>query len=614
SLVDNLVPMIKDPNGHDNVVHSHGGWIAHVDSTGQHWELIASGFRNAFDMAFNPEGELFTYDSDMEWDFGTPWYRPTRICHVTSGAEFGWRPGTAKWSPDYPDNLPAIVNIGQGSPTNVMSPAGARFPEKYRKSIFAFDWSFGIVYAIHLQPKGSSYSAKAEEFLSGAPLPLTDGVIGPDGAMYFLTGGRRLESDLYRVYYKDNSDYTDPLPAAKPSAELTARRNIEQFHGGPKPGAIDAAWPALKSDDRFLRYAARVAVENQPLEQWKDKALAENDPIALTGLAIALAHKGDSTLEPALLDKLTAIDYAKLEPSAQLDLLRAFELVIARMGKPAAPQLDKVNGYLSVHYPAASNPLNRMLSKLLVYLDAPQAVEKTMALMARAKDDSTDQQTATASSDLIMRNPQYGLDIARMLANVPPMQQTWYATVLSQAANGWTPALQDQYFGWYANAFAFKGGHSFFGFINGARKSSLALVPKDQFDKYNKLSGDSLAQAGNVATRGVQQPKGPGRRWKLEEAVAVIDSGLAGRDFERGKAMFTATLCSACHSIKGEGGVAGPDLTQLGTRFSSKDILEAIIDPSRTVSDQYAATVFTMKDGTSIVGRLVSQDDHKYVV
>jgi hypothetical protein len=137
----------------------------------------------------------------MEWDFGMPWYRPTRICHVTSGSEFGWRTGNQKWSPEYPDNLPATLNIGQGSPTNVMFGTGSNFPEKYRKALFAFDWSFGIIYAVHLEPSGATYSATAEEFISGSPLPLTDGAIGPDGAMYFMTGGRRLQSDVYRVYY-----------------------------------------------------------------------------------------------------------------------------------------------------------------------------------------------------------------------------------------------------------------------------------------------------------------------------------------------------------------------------------------------------------------------------
>ncbi|MBC7920719.1 MAG: heme-binding protein, partial [Ferruginibacter sp.] len=196
---DNLFPLIKDPRGHANNRKAPGGWVAHIDSLGKRWELVSAGYRNSFDIAFNEAGDLFTYDSDMEWDFGMPWYRPTRICHVTSGSEFGWRTGNSKWSPAYPDNLPPVLNIGQGSPTNLIHGMNAKFPDKYKKALFASDWSFGIIYAIHLQPQGASYTAEAEEFISGSPLPLTDGVIGPDGALYFLTGGRRLESDLYRV-------------------------------------------------------------------------------------------------------------------------------------------------------------------------------------------------------------------------------------------------------------------------------------------------------------------------------------------------------------------------------------------------------------------------------
>lgn len=613
---DNLFPLIKDPRGHANNRMAPGGWIANIDPEGKRWELIGAGFRNEFDVAFNEAGDMFTYDSDMEWDFGLPWYRPTRICHVPSGAEFGWRTGNSKWLPGNPDNLPPIVNIGQGSPTNVMSGMTAKFPQKYRQSVFAFDWSFGIIYSIHLKPKGASYEGEREEFISGTPLPLTDGAIGPDGAMYFLTGGRRLESDLYRVYYTGNEATTSPAPAL--TAEHKLRTSLEKYHGEPDAGAVAAAWPNLNHADRFVRYAARIAVEHQPVAQWQEKALAETDPIRATQAIVALARQGSADVKSKAIGTLLKINYDKLTEAQQFDLLRAFELIFLRMGEPEAADKEKIIAYLNPHYPAKSALLNRGLSKDLIYLEAPNVVNKTLAQMdlkdePGMKDLGLD--PSTASNDLILRNPQYGMDIAKMLAKVPPLQQTYYAVMLSREETGWTPELRDKYFTWFGNAFKYEGGRSYVGFIDRARKLALQHVPKDQFDKYNKMSGaDLLTSSGNDIVQSDYTPKGPGRRWTLDNAVAAVDTGKAALNYETGKKIYGAILCSSCHAMQGTGGDIGPDLTQLGTRFSNKDILDAIINPSKAVSDQYASTIFYLKNGQSVVGRLVNEDKTNYSI
>lgn len=615
---DNMFPLIKDPRGHANNRMAPGGWIAKIDSLGQHWELISAGYRNAFDIAFNQEGELFTYDSDMEWDFGMPWYRPTRICHVTSGSEFGWRTGNSKWSAAYPDNLPPVLNIGPGSPTNLIHGMDSRFPENYKSSLFASDWSFGIIYAIHLKPEGSTYTATAEEFISGAPLPLTDGVFGPDGALYFLTGGRRLESDLYRVYYDETAKNTVHVSetaneAGQQSQARALRKKLEALHSHPESGAIDLIWQNLKHEDRFIRYAARIALEHLPVNEWQARAFKESDPRILTQAMIALARQGKAQSRDAMLRSLAALDYQALSEPEQVDLLRAFELIILRMGIPGSSTKNLIAGYLNPHYPANSNTLNQSLSKLLVYLEAPGAVEKTIALLGSAKDNAATE-NASEFSDLILRNPQYGLDIARMLANVPPMQQTYYATVLSTAASGWTPELHETYFKWFRDAFGYTGGVSYIGFINKARQSALSHIPDDKLEYYRELSGEALlSKSGNDLVAG-PQPQGPGRNWTVDEAVAVVEGNLDNRNFEQGKMMYDATRCSSCHAMRGEGSAIGPDLTQLGTRFTPKDMLESIIEPNKTVSDQYAATVFTMKDGSSILGRLINEDDNTYFV
>ncbi|SOD79084.1 c-type cytochrome [Spirosoma fluviale] len=614
---DNLFPLIKDPRGHANDRMAPGGWVANIDPEGKRWELIGAGFRNTFDIAFNEAGDMFGYDSDMEWDFGLPWYRPTRICHITSGSEFGWRTGNSKWLPGNPDNLPPLLNIGQGSPTNLMYGDKARFPERYRQSLFAFDWSFGIIYSIRLKPKGSTYEGEREEFISGSPLPLTDGMFGPDGAMYFLTGGRRLESDLYRVTYTGTESVTPVAKAPVLTKEHQLRTQLEQYHKGANPAAIAAAWPNLSHPDRFVRYAARIAVEHQPVAQWQERVFTETDPQRLTQAAIALARQGDATQKSKLYNALVKINYNQLPESQQFDLSRAFELIMLRMGMPEGADRDKVIAYLNPHYPAKTALMNRGLSRVLISLEAPGVVNKTLALMD-VKDEPGSKdlglETATASSDLILRNPQYGLDIAKMLEKVPPLQQTFYAVMLSRADAGWTPELRNKYFTWFGNAFKYQGGRSYVGFIDRARKLALNHVPKEEFEKFNKLSGADLLTANGNDFVTDYAPKGPGRRWDLDKAVAVIDSGLAGRSFDTGKKIYSAILCSRCHSMGGQGGDIGPDLTQLGTRFSNKDILESIIHPDKAISDQYVSTIFTLKNGQSVLGRLVNEDKTSYSI
>ena len=258
-------------------------------------EVIAHGLRNPYDYDFNSDGELFTYDSDVEREFLLPWYTPTRLYHLAYGGHHGWRLSGYLRShmrrAYYADSVEMLAPIGRGSPTGVTFGYGAKFPAKYQEAFFACDWSYGKLYAVHLTPAGSSYSAKLEEFITGQPLPLTDIVVRPqDQAMYFTVGGRKVQSGLYRVTYT-GGESTAPAPANPAGAEARAvRHKLEAFNGVKDPAAITTAWPYLNHADRFIRSAARTAIEHQPAAQWAEKALAEHDTRASLAALLALAR------------------------------------------------------------------------------------------------------------------------------------------------------------------------------------------------------------------------------------------------------------------------------------------------------------------------------------
>lgn len=605
---DQILPRLWDANGHARGILAPGGYICRTDPEGKTFELVSNGFRNAYDLAFDFNGEIITYDSDMEWDAGLPWYRPTRICLATSGSEFGWRSGSGKWPDYYPDSLPALVDIGPGSPTGLESGRGAKFPAKYQDAIFANDWTYGTMYAIHLAPKGAAYVAEREEFLSAKPLPLTDLLVNPhDGALYFAIGGRRTQSAVYRVSY-EGPESTAPAPLRRPTREHILRLRMEYLHReGTGPEAIDQAWPQLGHADRWIRFAARLAIERQPVELWASKVLDEERPRAVIEAAIALARCGNARHQQPLLDRLNRVEFGALDEAGQLALIRAYQLAIIRLGQPEGTSRAQTVARLDAVFPATTPNLNLELAKTLIALGSPTAVPKTLQLLLTARDEDV----TYASDALLNRNTGYADAFNKAAKSRPNQQQIGYAYALRVAKVGWTPALRRAFFAWFPTTVAWQGGNSFRGFLEIFRKEALANVP----DPSERRALDELSsRTPEMPFAEYNPPKGPGRDYTVDEVVALAADGLHGRNFDSGRNLFHVMACASCHRFDGQGGSIGPDLTTASARFSLRDLAENIIEPSKVISDQYGSEQVELQDGATLIGRAYEEGDRLYVV
>ena len=585
---DHLLPSFPDGRGHNRGVLAPGGIIYKVDPDGKNFEAYANGFRNIFDAAFNRDGELFTYDADMEYDFNVPWYRPTRICQVTSGSEFGWRNGAGKRPVFYPDNLPGVLDIGPGSPTGVTFGYGAKFPAKYQNALYALDWSWGKLYAVHLKQNGSSYTATKEEFITGAPLPITDAIIHPnDGAMYFTIGGRRVQSGLYRVTYA--GDESTALVKNEPSLtkETKIRRELEAYHGKQDPRAITAAWPHLKNEDRFIRWAARIAVEHQPLDQWADKALSESDPqikvealMALTRVTgICPQHRNDESpaidtaMRARLLDAVLSIDMSNLDATSQLTLQRTIQIILNRFGRPDNSTVEKLSAAIDPLFPSNSADLNWLLCETLAYLQSPSVAAKTMNLIEAAPTQE---------------------------------EQVQYARSIRMLQTGWTPELRTAYFEWFLKAANYRGGASFAKFIEFIRNDAVASLSDAQKESMKELLAKKPERISALENLGAVFEGRPEKQWKLDELVKAANSGLKNRDFGNGQKMFGAAGCFACHRFQNQGGMTGPDLTTAGRRYSVRDLLDQVVNPSKVINDQFSAVMVITDEGLVHSGVVVN--------
>ena len=199
------------------------GAIVRFSHEGGESEVFAHGFRNPYDLDFNPGGQLFTVDSDGERDHHLPWYAPTRLFDVEQGMEHGWLLAGHQRSWNRPqsffDNVDRLVEIGRGSPTGVVCYRHRQFPEHYRGGIFSACWTLGTVYYFPLEPNGSTYKSQKEIFLQTTGeigFSPCDLAVSPEGDLLIAIGGRRTLGSVFRVRYTG----PDAKPIEPPATEL----------------------------------------------------------------------------------------------------------------------------------------------------------------------------------------------------------------------------------------------------------------------------------------------------------------------------------------------------------------------------------------------------------
>jgi len=538
------------------------GHIVRMNADGSEKEIFCGGLRNPYGIAFNTDGEAFTYDADAEFDMGTPWYRPTQVKHLTSGADFGWRAVTGSWPsyfPDHPDNTPATIDIGKGSPTGVKFGTKSHFPPVYKKALFILDWTYGRILAVHLRPRGSTYMGAAEVFLRGQPLNVTDLDFGPDGAMYFVTGGRKTQSALYRVKHTGTkiqpraATQQESARAKQAQAFRKARREAEVSHGKTKTTYND------QHPDPRVRHAWRIAFERGGL------------PTKIT-IATDIERQ---TAETNLLGKAARLqlipDWPELLPSVRLAYLDLIRRGIER-GIYSNEQIETIKSNLLPHFPHTIPAINQALVQLLIPLHPAKAVPATVRLL----DASTNQH-----------------------------ERILYLYHLRHAKTGWTPESRRIFFRALGTYDTLLGGRGLPQALNRIRKDSIATLTDKEKEEFKKELNHKPTLPPMPDLSGRKFVK----QWKPADFINDFD--LQNTDTNNGKKIFRLALCSRCHRKGNEGYPIGPDLTHVSRRFSPEALLTEILEPSKTVAENYHTFIVKLKDGRTVSGQIIPNLDYR---
>jgi putative heme-binding domain-containing protein len=575
-----VLPNPWDGSMFDGTVELPAGHVIAYDPKTSRIELVAGGLRNPLDIAFNRDGELFTFDADMERDVGTSWYMPTRVLHVVPGADFGWRRGTGRFPSWYVDTLPSVVDIGLSSPTGICFGYGAKFPKKYEDALFILDWSYGRIIAVHMQAKGASYTGTQETFVSGRPLNVTDACVGRDGALWFVTGGRGTQSGVYRVTWEGNETGQNGQSSQEVKALQALRRELETMWPKDEKEVFNVI-THLKHADQHIRHAARLALERAPTKLWKKEILEESPGWRGILGCLALARVGETSDRAGILSRLDSLSFKDLSAEQKLATLRTLSVTLARLGDASAEEQTRLLAWLEPLYPATKREMNQELCRLLIRLGSKQVLAKTLPMLREA----------TTSEDLI-----------------------FYPMHLRYLKDGWSLDSKRIVFEALNRAEKLNGASTYFKTISDTRSELAAALSTEEMSK--------LAEVVHPPKPAALSPHAmPGhtfRVWKLEDLEPRLTEVGKGRSYEKGKAAAIATQCVFCHTMSTDrslpAGLFGPELVQVSARFGRRDLLDHILNPSKIVDEKFRFQTIKRADGSTVMGSLESEDDERVVL
>jgi len=590
NILDHTSPLRKAVAGKLN----REGSLLRTTLDGTSWELLCAGMRNPYGIDVHPStGDPFTYDADNEYDLGMPWYRPTRILQLMPGGDYGYREASGQLPPrfsDQADNAPPLIDIGRGSPTSVICGSAFRFPPPYRDALFVLDWTYGRVMAVHLAERGATYRAATELFLQGRPLNVTDVAAGPDGAMYLITGGRKTQSALYRIAAvasstKDGGLGPDVVSLTRQTEireSARMRRDLVrslQFQADDARLGLKNIFELLQDSDPIVRYSARTNLEKRPVSEWLDDAIEYDSVYGL----LAAARTLDASNVSKIVDRLLTTNIRDRAIDERLVWLRILDLCLQANPDIVHDKRVALEGQVLKGWESCLSP------------EQQYSVEGTNADYRRRSALLLDKLDCLQLPSIVARD---------LLASEDQADQITGLMALRNRRSGWSRVTRELQLQVLASMSAMVGGEGLPNFHAWLERDTLATLTEEEKALYAKLKSKQIQPEPLPAARPLI------KRWMVEDLDALVRKHESG-DAVRGKAIFRDALCGRCHRFGSTGPWVGPDLTQVAGRFSRRDLLDSMINPSKSVAENYRQVIVETDEGKVVTGRPLAGGDFR---
>ncbi len=610
---------LKSDDGHVWI----GGFSVRMNPDGTNVNVIGHNYRNSYEQALTSYGDLFQSDNDDP--------PACRVSHVLEGGNAGFasadgkrswgadkRPGqdtpTAEWRQEDPGTMPAGDVYGGGSPTGVAFYENGALGEKWRGLLLACEAGKNVVFGYLPKADGAGFKLErmdfltsnkekewaGSDFLGGRPtgelktkFRPSDVCVGPDGALYVAdwfdpgVGGHGTRDDgytgaIYRIAPKG-------FKSVVPKLDLNT---------------VEGQIAALKSPANNVRNSGftRLKAAGAKAVPAVAELLADKDSFIAARAAWLLAQMGDegiAKVKPWLESKDATqrlVAYRALRRANHDVLAMAAKMASdtdAAVRREVALTLRDVPAEKSV--PILVKIAQQFDGKDRTYLEAlglgSEGKEREVyAALRPAWDDAFAQiawrlHPAEAVSDFKARalneklTPDQRKLMLTAIAFAPGREAA--GTMLELAHTKGFP-MQDLAKWWLMN----RKGNDWKAYdIDGSMKA-LGIYDPDKV----KLVASPM-------------PPPPANAPKLDLAEIATLKG----DAKRG-ATAIAT-CYTCHRIGTAGVDFGPDLTTYGKQQTADILIQAIAQPSHTISHGYEGSEIKTSDGLVITGMVLSDSD-----
>jgi putative membrane-bound dehydrogenase-like protein len=622
-----------------------GGNILRSRWDGSELEVHATGFWNAFDLAFDPHGRLLSIDNDPDSR------GPNRLLHIVRGGDYGYQslyggsgihPYLA-WDGELPGTLPYAAGIGE-APSGMIHGSVTSLPTDYRDQLLVTIWEESSIVRVELEEHGASVRGRVAKVVQGGeefrPVAFaTDS----RGNVYFTDWVQRiyLNHGMGRVWRLEARERRDvernrPRPAFAPHEPDEGVRRLQSLYAMESPSDFPRLRDALASDDPFVRTAAITSLQRPAFRNAVVEATRDPDPAVRSGAVLALhraGHQGGEAIARRLLadpdpevrqTALIWIGSAGMLP-LRPELDRALEQV------PVTPRLfevylatverltpEFVRAYRARETPAAQLPralpqgfVRRFVADrgrpeelraiAVAHLDRTEASEHLLLELAR-------EQAAPAVRVEAIRSLAYLgseaagralLEIAGGRAEPAALRAEAVAALPRQPVDGTATGLallEDGDADVRLEAARYLRTRA----LDERARAALRAVQQ------RLGTGDAALAAQLALIPGVDAgaaPPRPAGTAEWERALATADGG----DPARGARVFHSpqSTCSQCHVMNGRGGTLGPDLSNVGRSKTREALIQSILHPSAEISPEYQGWYIRTRDGRTLHGRQI---------